>query len=69
MFAGFANRKRTADEGGLAMVGKVGGKIRAAVGVGDLAITAQIDAAQNNPAPVFVEEPSSFDVQPRQASF
>jgi hypothetical protein len=57
------NRKRTADEGDLAMVGKVGGKIGAAVGVGNLAIAAQVDAAQNDPTPAFVDEPSSFDMQ------
>src|ERR1700733_3762376 len=46
------------------MVGEVGSEISAAAGVGDLAIAAQVDAAQDDATPVFVDEPSSFDVQP-----
>src|SRR5260370_31353883 len=62
VFVGFANRKRTADEGDLAMVGKVGGKIGAAVRIRNLAIAAQIDAAQNDATPVLIDEPSSFNM-------
>ena len=66
MFVGFGNRERTADEGDLAMVGKVGREIGAAVRVGDFAIAAQIDAAQNDAARVLVDEPSSFNMQSRE---
>src|SRR5579863_8904042 len=63
VFVSFANRKWTADEGDFAMVGEVGGKIGAAVRIGNFAIAAQIDAAQNDATPVFVNEPSSFNTQ------
>src|ERR1700722_8115243 len=59
----FGNRKRTPEEGDLAMVGKIRGKISAAVRIRNFAIAAQIDAAQNDPSPVFVNEPSSFNMQ------
>src|SRR5271170_1184919 len=66
MFAGLGNRKRTADERDFSMVGEAGSEISAAIGVGYLAIAAQVDAAQDDAPPVFVDEPSSFDVQPWQ---
>src|SRR5271163_2159863 len=59
----FGDRKRTADEGDLAMVAKTRGKIGAAVGVGDLTIAAQIYAAQDDSPPMLVNEPSPFDMQ------
>src|SRR5258708_39945231 len=66
MFVGVAERKGAADERDLAVVRKIRGEIGAAVGVGHLAIAAQVDPAQDDAPAALVNEPSPIQVEPRQ---
>ena len=48
VFVGFGQRERAADETHRAMIGEIARMVGAAVGIGNLAVAAEIDAAQDD---------------------
>ena len=63
MFVRLGERKRPADEGNRAVVGKIGRMFGAAVRPWHFAIAAEIDAAQNDAPAGLVDKPTTLHVQ------
>jgi hypothetical protein len=63
MFDGFRDREWASDERHFAMIGKIAGKIGAAIGMRNFAVAAQIHAAKQYAPSRLIDEPSSFEVQ------
>jgi hypothetical protein len=65
MFISLREWKRSPDERDFTMIGKVAGKVGPAVGIWNLAVAAEIDAAQDDASSRLIDEPSPLDMETR----